>query len=236
MIKAIQTQYKGYNFRSRLEARWAVFFDALDVDWQYEPEGFDLPSGMYLPDFYLPNVDDGLWVEIKPVSPTRLEQQKIEDLALATGKNATFRVGEPMINVLLARGEDQQTKERGWDSDNAWVYCRVEADDDSAKYWAPVPGMEDSGKKYCGGADGPYLFCVCPWCQRLGFEFDGRGARVCGYRAHYKTEAEALAPIAHLGHHRVDDKCYTGDHPKILQAAYAARSARFEHGHSGATL
>jgi hypothetical protein len=29
-IKAIETSYKGYRFRSRLEARWAVFFDALD--------------------------------------------------------------------------------------------------------------------------------------------------------------------------------------------------------------
>ena len=26
-IKAIETYYKGYRFRSRLEARWAVFFD-----------------------------------------------------------------------------------------------------------------------------------------------------------------------------------------------------------------
>ena len=30
-IKAIQTEYNGYLFRSRLEARWAVFFDACGV-------------------------------------------------------------------------------------------------------------------------------------------------------------------------------------------------------------
>ncbi len=30
-IKAIQTKYRGYHFRSRLEARWAVFFDAADM-------------------------------------------------------------------------------------------------------------------------------------------------------------------------------------------------------------
>lgn len=30
-VKAIDTVYKGYRFRSRLEARWAVFFDALDA-------------------------------------------------------------------------------------------------------------------------------------------------------------------------------------------------------------
>lgn len=35
-IKPIQTRYKGYHFRSRLEARWAVFFDALGIAWKYE--------------------------------------------------------------------------------------------------------------------------------------------------------------------------------------------------------
>jgi hypothetical protein len=51
-IKAIETKYNGYKFRSRLEAKWAVFFDELGVEYEYEPEGFNLPSGRrYLPDF-----------------------------------------------------------------------------------------------------------------------------------------------------------------------------------------
>lgn len=67
MIKAIETRYKGCNFRSRLEARWAVFFDALGVKWEYEPEGFDLGEmGWYLPDFWLPTFSGGMWVEVKP--------------------------------------------------------------------------------------------------------------------------------------------------------------------------
>lgn len=37
-IKPIETVYKGYRFRSRLEARWAVFFDAQGIEWEYEPE------------------------------------------------------------------------------------------------------------------------------------------------------------------------------------------------------
>lgn len=65
MIKAIETKYKGYRFRSRLEARWAVFFDALGLEWEYEPEGYDLGDlGWYLPDFYLP--EEKIWVEVKP--------------------------------------------------------------------------------------------------------------------------------------------------------------------------
>ena len=39
MITPIETIYKGYRFRSRLEARWAVFMDACGADWEYEPEG-----------------------------------------------------------------------------------------------------------------------------------------------------------------------------------------------------
>lgn len=64
VVRAIDTEYKSYKFRSRLEARWAVFFDHLSLKWQYEVEGFELPSGRYLPDFYFP--DDDLYVEIKP--------------------------------------------------------------------------------------------------------------------------------------------------------------------------
>lgn len=69
-IQAIETSYHGCLFRSRLEARWAVFFDALKLNWQYEPEGFKLSTGeWYLPDFllYFKN-GPPLWIEIKPTS------------------------------------------------------------------------------------------------------------------------------------------------------------------------
>lgn len=44
MITPIETIYKGYRFRSRLEARWAVFMDACGADWEYEPEGISAVS------------------------------------------------------------------------------------------------------------------------------------------------------------------------------------------------
>ena len=63
-IKPIETVYNGYRFRSRLEARWAVFFDVGRIKYVYEPEGFNLPDGLkYLPDFYLPDFD--AYVEVK---------------------------------------------------------------------------------------------------------------------------------------------------------------------------
>lgn len=69
-MRAIETRYKGYRFRSRLEARWAVFFDALGLHWEYEPEGFELPCGTrYLPDFRLRTPGGAaIWYEIKPAN------------------------------------------------------------------------------------------------------------------------------------------------------------------------
>lgn len=71
-INPIETVYKGHRFRSRLEARWAVFFDVLGIEWEYEIEGFKITANWsdkgtktwyYLPDFYLP--ESKTWVEVK---------------------------------------------------------------------------------------------------------------------------------------------------------------------------
>lgn len=62
----VETLYAGHRFRSRLEARWAVFFDCLGLVWEYEPEGYALDEETwYLPDFLLPHFDGGLWCEVK---------------------------------------------------------------------------------------------------------------------------------------------------------------------------
>lgn len=63
MNGAIQTNYKGYRFRSRLEARWAVFFDAVGLDWKYEEQGYEVDGHRYLPDFWLPA--SNAWAEVK---------------------------------------------------------------------------------------------------------------------------------------------------------------------------
>ena len=64
-MKAIETEYNGYRFRSRLEARWAVALDEMGVEWQYEHEGFDLDGVYYLPDFYLPDDEIPCLGEVK---------------------------------------------------------------------------------------------------------------------------------------------------------------------------
>lgn len=69
---ALPTFYRGRHYRSRLEARWAVFFEYMGIEYLYEPEGFALPSGdRYQPDFFLPGVylrrgSPGVYIEVKP--------------------------------------------------------------------------------------------------------------------------------------------------------------------------
>jgi hypothetical protein len=94
VIKAIETRYKGYRFRSRLEAKWAIFFDSLGVAWEYEKEGFELPNReYYLPDFWLPDMQ--LWAEVKPKDLTDREMRKLVTLAEGTGHSCLLLVGMP---------------------------------------------------------------------------------------------------------------------------------------------
>ena len=75
MIKAIETEYNGYKFRSRLEARWAVFFDYLGISYEYEPEGFQMDdTTCYLPDFYIPEWD--AYIEVKGNRPNVANELK----------------------------------------------------------------------------------------------------------------------------------------------------------------
>lgn len=61
-IAAIETDYRGVTFRSRLEAKWAAFFDLMGWPWQYEP--LDLKG--YIPDFILTLPHAPVLVEVKP--------------------------------------------------------------------------------------------------------------------------------------------------------------------------
>jgi len=79
-IKAITTKYNGYKFRSRLEARWAVFFDKLGIDYEYEIEGYEVATGVwYLPDFH---IEDG-WIEVKPKNDTDIKATEKMGLLVA---------------------------------------------------------------------------------------------------------------------------------------------------------
>lgn len=87
-----ETWYGGYRFRSRLEARWAVYFDAMGIEYRYEPEGYELKrydgtTVSYLPDFYFP--DMGTWGEVKG-NMTPEDREKIELFRSQVGTLTVF--------------------------------------------------------------------------------------------------------------------------------------------------
>jgi hypothetical protein len=127
-IQAIQTRYAGYRFRSRLEARWAVFLDSLGIKWEYEVEGYSLPSGGYLPDFWLPELiagshKPGTWLEIKPDTPIVQDDPRWTELAVGTDRPLLLALGTPSdanandgaMQIFMADG--------GWDCYHGFTVC-----------------------------------------------------------------------------------------------------------------
>lgn len=99
-MKSIDTFYNGNYYRSRLEARWAYFFDRLGVKYLYEPEGFKHGNERYLPDFYLPetylrnNEGKGVYIEIK--------HQNFKEANFSKhwfDENLVLFCGPPLVNI-----------------------------------------------------------------------------------------------------------------------------------------
>jgi hypothetical protein len=103
-IQAIETEFKGIMFRSRNEAKWAVFFETLGIRWEYEPQGYEVGvrKVRYLPDFYIPIWDK--FIETKPLRA--LEVSEIEKAGLLvqyTGKPLLFLAGQPWPGDYITR-------------------------------------------------------------------------------------------------------------------------------------
>lgn len=97
-IKPIETVYNGYRFRSRLEARAAVFLDNAPCRYEYEVEGYQLSDGRrYLPDFYLP--DDKYYVEVKGYSDHLFDDLKKAEAFVYEAKTALIIISEIPYDV-----------------------------------------------------------------------------------------------------------------------------------------
>lgn len=176
-IRAIETRYAGHKFRSRLEARWAVFFDHLGIPWEYEAQGFEwgpqtvfcdswtdgvrpIIGGKYLPDFWLPSIET--WFEVKGQHPTEEEFQLHHEFAILTKKRHICAFGDiPTPKSLKTSLSDSM-----------------------------LMLNEDGG-------DVAYQWCLCPTCEKPGIEFSGRGERICDYHGaeHDDTDYGDINPI-----------------------------------------
>src|SRR5919206_4549986 len=104
-VQYIETVVNGVAYRSRTEARWAVFFDGIGIQHSYEPERIKLSNGeSYLPDFYLPELS--AFFEVKADNDAIVTEECARARCLAAdrpGQRVWLAVGPPSIerpNIL----------------------------------------------------------------------------------------------------------------------------------------
>lgn len=172
-LKAIQTEYKGYKFRSRLEARWAVFFDTLGVKWEYEPKGYDLGNGVYyLPDFLLHDVtvNHGLfqrhcdiYVEVKGVMTDEDARKIIRFSDLGYEDEHRDGVSNTAVLVVGNIPEGESMRDLIWDMQELAYkgnppYYNFETID--GDYFAAYPGVDKHGTFTLFGDDSSYTWSM----------------------------------------------------------------------------
>lgn len=216
----IETRYHGCRFRSRLEARWAVFFDRLGVRWEYEPQGYRLGSNgkPYLPDFVLPDLNT--FVEVKG-DPKKLdlgllaaatETRTEQCFVLVLGPVPTYDSSEGVpTHSLLTPLFDLRY---------------------SGSPWSDEPPLQDFEELFKAGQDNDAIRRVWAFVNRHPVVVQ-RSAFLMGQQPVVMPVAMPdLAPTAE----RVlnpDPVWWVVPQPAVKAAYDAARSARFEHGESG---
>ena len=208
-MKVIQTKYNGYHFRSRLEARWAVFFDSIGIKWKYENEGYELSNGMrYLPDFEIYEKNNLIaYVEVKGREPTHDDKSKAvylsEDSRLPvyivnTFPGVDYGFFNMALFLTLGLSIDDWNKYSGM-CDYTRKELRVFISDKNMPSKTDYDVFKSDCTYYLNKYTKPH-----PWHFEVG---------VCDYDVGLKPCFLRSVPI-----------------PKILQASQDATSARFEFG------
>ncbi|WP_435279281.1 hypothetical protein [Streptomyces sp. 1222.5] len=220
MIKAIETRYAGCRFRSRLEARWAVLFNALDIPWEYEPQGFenrswcdcDTPEAelfdgrrncsgrheRYLPDFWLP--ESKTWVEVKGDEESLLKKASL------------------YAEAIDFHGFLPHVTDSGYGSDRGLLILGPIPRDYEARLDRPVHSILQHRKGV-----------IRNWASFT----PGVGALVLAESRDYSSAPDLPDPGEHPFTGTSWLNASTPDH-RLHDAYTAARCARFEHGESGA--
>jgi hypothetical protein len=173
-VKAKPTTYAQVEFRSRLEARWATFFDLLNLEWEYEPERTRVEGVYYQPDFLVCNlpfivptkgkkrrvwVIDGQQVlEVKPADKdlSTKEMQKIRAYVYNTNWNGLIVLrGAPgaveATHYKLHDGDVEATRVQfGTWCDTVGLYCLwTQRGDDLQKPWQAQPQLAQTVFENC---------------------------------------------------------------------------------------
>lgn len=107
-IAAIPTMYRGRQYRSRLEAKWAAFFDLLG--WRHEYEPYDL--GAWSPDFLVSQTGEfpgKVLVEVKP----KLDEETFYRMLSACDEKGVFSEDSDIYGIVLVGASPETTEKLG---------------------------------------------------------------------------------------------------------------------------
>lgn len=148
-MRSIPTRYNNRWFRSRLEARWAVMFDSIGVEYDYELDGKILGGVTYLCDFWIPRLK--AWVEIKPGKPHADEISKANRLSL--GSRCKVYVFDGAIRV------SQSAIYRVPEATSVWPIGPDFCGEDEGYSWCQCHQCGEFGIEFQGRSD--RLSCAC---------------------------------------------------------------------------
>jgi hypothetical protein len=244
----IETAYNGRTFKSRLEARWAVFFDTLGIsyiqgadylDKDYIPLPLDRDGETYItPSFWLPKQE--CYIEIKQQGPT---QEELDDTRLVS--NST------LMDVFIFYGPIRMPSfdrfsTNGKCAERVWYFTTI----------------RDGGRPETSYVDGLHGWAQCPWCLQVGITCACHPGQIkCGCFKYIDPFMQLNQPLNRLidlspeivSREPIDkssrfpnnpfyrlqvsnwwaDKChrltYTGDSPRLTEAYRTAQQARFDY-------
>ena len=232
MMQAIETIYRGYRFRSRLEARWAVFFTEIGLRWEYEPEGFHLPSGqLYLPDFRVESINGScIWYEIKPRATNNdakfnefMYVREFPEEA-SNWRRGSLLSGDPLDwyeSIETKRGNAQKTSVAELLMLYGGICPRCGELQRSFASWPMWPTDHDGGLCYDHG-----VYVGCGWCDYDTPTGSGNDADLGVVPPYLACEPYKGLLIVAAGE-------YLDLLGRMKRAAVLARQARFEHGQIG---
>ena len=224
VIKPIETVYNGYRFRSRLEARWAVFFDAAGIPYQYEPEGFELADRTkYLPDFYLPKLD--IYCEVKPNRPGAIEEiLKAREM---------IKWGSPIQRIIILADIPGECKDGGlWHFPCFYYDASYQHRDCISSGWYFFYDAHDESETVTGNISGARNYRK-PYRKEFKYGKKSEPGKFVEVLEIDAVSDTVLKKRAFCNDLDADIEMQLDMNPITFKSFAKARQARFEHGEKG---
>ena len=205
-IQAIETIWAGCKFRSRLEARWAVFFNAIgytigeDCLYEYQ-DVVSFDGTRYLPDFYFPK--EKIYAEVK--GTTEALQKDSKKLGIC------IDYGGPLSDGIIILG-------------NIPDYTRIS--------WGNIP-MFPFLYNYKGVIEenATFVYQKGYFGQRIVCKDSSIILKIFSYERSFDCEAEEIPKSTKVENRwTYYDNLRASEFQDLKDAYKKARHARFEHG------